>query len=99
MFQGLICPSSGVCDYIVELQHWLFRSWFAVCWSLGALSAGVVSGLYCTINFCVWHASIQSTPRGTAFLKKLAIILFVEPDVHFHVYKGHTFMVHDNQPQ
>ena len=29
MFRALICPSSGVCDYIVELPHWLFRSWFA----------------------------------------------------------------------
>ena len=29
MFRALICPSSGVCDYIVELPHWLFRSCFA----------------------------------------------------------------------
>jgi len=36
MFWALICPSSGIYDYIVELPHWLFRSWFAVCWSLGA---------------------------------------------------------------
>jgi len=36
MLRALICPSSGVCDYIVELPHRLFRSWFAVCWSLGA---------------------------------------------------------------
>jgi len=36
MFGALICPSSGVCDYVVELQHWLFRSWFVVCWGLGA---------------------------------------------------------------
>ena len=35
MFRALICPSPGVCDYIGELPHWLFRSWFAVCWSLG----------------------------------------------------------------
>jgi len=32
MFQALICPSSGVCDYIVELTHWLFRAiWGAGC--------------------------------------------------------------------
>ena len=26
MFRALICPSSGVCDYIVELPHWPFHS-------------------------------------------------------------------------
>jgi len=24
MFQALLCPSSGVCDYAVELPHWPF---------------------------------------------------------------------------
>jgi len=23
MFRALICPSSGVCDYVAELPHWL----------------------------------------------------------------------------
>ena len=45
MFRALICSSSGLCDYIVELQHWPFRSWFAVCWEFRCGSAGVVSGL------------------------------------------------------
>jgi len=44
MFRALLCPSSGVCDYIVELPHWLFRSWFAVCWSLGADRLGWYPG-------------------------------------------------------
>jgi len=44
MFRALICPSSGVCDCVVELPHWLFRSWFAVL-ELGCGSARVVSGL------------------------------------------------------
>jgi len=26
MFRTLICTSSGVCDYVVELPHWSFRS-------------------------------------------------------------------------
>jgi len=26
MFQALVYPSSGVCDYVVELPHWPFRS-------------------------------------------------------------------------
>ena len=33
----LICPSSGACDYAVELPHWSYCSWFAVCWSFGAV--------------------------------------------------------------
>jgi len=26
MFRALVCPSSGICDYVVELPHWPFRS-------------------------------------------------------------------------
>jgi len=29
MFRALICPSSGVCDYVVEIPHWLYFSWIA----------------------------------------------------------------------
>jgi len=32
MFQTLIYPSSGACDYTDELPHWSLRSWFVVCW-------------------------------------------------------------------
>jgi len=27
MFRALICPSSGVRDYVVELPNWLLRSY------------------------------------------------------------------------
>jgi len=37
MFRTLLCPSSGVCNYAVELAHWSYRSWFAVCWRLGVV--------------------------------------------------------------
>jgi len=37
MFRTLLCPSSGSCVYAVELPHWSLRSWFAVCWRLGAV--------------------------------------------------------------
>jgi len=37
MFQALIHPSSGACDYSVELPHWSYCSWFDVCWSFGAV--------------------------------------------------------------
>ena len=33
MFRALIYPSSGACDYSVELPHWSYCSWFDVCWS------------------------------------------------------------------
>ena len=35
MFRTLIYPSSGSCDYSVELPHWSYCSWFDVCWSFG----------------------------------------------------------------
>ena len=34
-FRILIYPSSGACDYSVELPHWSYFSWFDVCWSFG----------------------------------------------------------------
>jgi len=37
MFQTLIYPSSGTCDYSVELPHWSYCSWFDVCWSFGVV--------------------------------------------------------------
>ena len=37
MFRILVFPSSGTCKYAVELPHWSFLSWFAVCWRLGAV--------------------------------------------------------------
>jgi len=35
MFRTLIYPSSGACDYSVELPHWSYCFWFDVCWSFG----------------------------------------------------------------
>ena len=37
MFRTLIFPTSGACDYSVELPHWSYCSWFDVCWSFGVV--------------------------------------------------------------
>ena len=37
MFWTLIYPSSGACDYSIELSHWSYCSWFDVCWSFGVV--------------------------------------------------------------
>ena len=37
MFRTLIYPSSGACDYSVELPHWSYCSWFDVCWGFGVV--------------------------------------------------------------
>ena len=38
MFRALIYPSSGACDYSVELPHWSsYCSWFDVCCSFGVV--------------------------------------------------------------
>jgi len=46
MFRALICPFSGVCDYVVELRHWLIL----FCKD-GVLSVSV--NLWCLV-VCVW---------------------------------------------
>ena len=37
VFSTLIYPSSGACDYSVELPHWSYCSWFDVCWSFSVV--------------------------------------------------------------
>ena len=37
MFRTLIYPSSGACDYSVELPHSSYCSWCDVCWSFGVV--------------------------------------------------------------
>jgi len=37
MFRTLIYPSSGACDYSVELPRWSYCSWFDVCWCFGVV--------------------------------------------------------------
>ena len=61
MFQALICPSSGVCDYVVELPHWLYCSWIAVCWSQGEVRLGWYLG--CRLKYsCASAGSLVTTP-------------------------------------
>jgi hypothetical protein len=60
MFRALLFPSSGACDYGVELPHWPFRPWLAVCWRLGAVRLEWCPGcrlkhnktLNCLFSFC-----------------------------------------------
>ena len=40
MFRTLIYPSSGACDYSVELPNWSYYSWLDVCWSFGVVGLG-----------------------------------------------------------
>ena len=37
MFRTLIYPSSGACNYSIELPHWSYCSWFDVCWIFGVV--------------------------------------------------------------
>jgi len=41
MFRTLIYPSSGACDFAVELPHRSFCSRFVVCWRFGAGGFGL----------------------------------------------------------
>ena len=59
MFRTLIYPSSGACDYSVELPHWSYCSWFDVCWSFGVV--GLEWYLCCRLKPVrkVWKPLIQ----------------------------------------
>jgi len=46
MFRTLIYPSSGACDYSVELPHWSYCSWFDVCWSFGVVGWSLQHGYH-----------------------------------------------------
>jgi len=52
MFRTLIYPSSGACEYSVELPHWSYCSWFDVCWEFRCGWVGVVSVLQAEAQFC-----------------------------------------------
>jgi len=54
MFQTLIYPSSGTCDYSVDLPHWSYCSWFDVCWGFGVV--GLEWYPYCRL-LCALHVS------------------------------------------
>ena len=63
MFRTLIYPSSGACDYSVELQHWSYRSWFDVCWSFGVVGLAVLFWVRCVLEFrCSWVGVVQLQP-------------------------------------
>ena len=57
MFRPLINPSSGACDYSVELPHWLYSSWFDVCWEFRCGWVGVVSVLQASANVVIQQNS------------------------------------------
>ena len=79
MFQTLIYPSSGACDYSVELPHWSYCSWFDVCWSFGVVGlewypccrlkhsfgwSGIrVAGWSCSFSLQYGYDSNPTTPK------------------------------------
>ena len=62
MFRTLIYPSSGACDYSVELPHWSYFSWFDVCWRFG------VVGLE-------WYPCCRSKPEACNKLLMMDILM------------------------
>ena len=57
MFRTLIYPSSGACDYSVELPRWSCCSWFDVC-----LSFGVVGLEWYPCCSCTSACNTDTTP-------------------------------------
>ena len=65
MFRTLIYPSSGVCDYSVELPHWSYCSWFDVCWSFGVVGLEWYPCCWLKLCFSLQHGyhSNPTTPK------------------------------------
>jgi len=58
MFRALIYPSSGTCDYSVELPHCSYCSWFDVCRSFGLV--GLEWYPCCRLEFwCYWVGMVS----------------------------------------
>jgi len=68
MFRTLIYPSSGACDYSVELPHWSYCSWFDVCWSCIHV-AGWSSASACNMDTTPtqphWNSNTHRTKNNT----------------------------------
>ena len=60
IFRTLIYPSSGDCDYSVELPHWSYCSWFDVCWSFGVV--GLEWYPCCRLTSCASACNKVTTP-------------------------------------
>jgi len=72
MFRTLIYPSSGACDYSVELPHWnlqlfcwiitlIYCSWFDVCWRFGVVGLKWYPGCRLKNNCCCASACNPDT--------------------------------------
>ena len=57
MFRALICPSSGVCDCVVELPHWLI----SFCKDGGVF---VSANLWCLVVFVFAGDKIEKNEMG-----------------------------------
>jgi len=85
-FRTLIYPSSGACDYSVELLHWSYCSWFDVCWSLGV----VVLEWYpcCRLQLLIMDILMSETCWAHKKLNKLA------SDIELVFYSSTITMMH-----
>jgi len=69
MFRTLIYPSSGACEYSVELPHWSYCSWFDVCWSCGVV--GLEWYPCCRLK----HASACTIQQNSRNLRMMDILM------------------------
>ena len=61
MFRTLVYPSSGACDCAAELPHWLFCSWFGVCWRFNVV--GLEWYPCCRLSLQHGYHSNPTTPK------------------------------------
>jgi len=69
MFPTLIYQSSGACEYSVELPHWLYYSWFDVCWSFGVVGLKWYPCCRLKLCFSLQHVEVQVTSSWSFILQ------------------------------
>jgi len=90
MFRTLIYPSSGACDYSVELPHCSYYSWFDVCWSFGVV--GLEWYPCCRPSLQHGYHSNPTTPKPYLHLFKCLYsvhryFIFLEPKLDASIFK------------
>jgi len=85
MFQTLIYPSSGACEYSIELPRWSYCSWFDVCWSFGVvgLECYPYCSLLCALHFSDINISIIRSLRVFYRITALVVLFLVRCVLEF----------------
>jgi len=88
MFRTLIYPSSGACNYYVELPRWPYFSWFDVCWSFGVV--GLEWYPCCRLPTPTQphrNSITHQTKKNTSIIRSLRLLCWITTLVVFFLFR------------